>query len=426
MSPISNLPIKGTSDWFPDEFRKRKFIFDTWRDVCTSFGYREYLTPLVEYSSLYKAKSGNEVGGTELTTFIDRGERELAIRPEMTPSVSRMVSRIISNEIKPLRFFSIANFFRNEKPQRGRNREFWQLNCDIFGSYGYMADVESIKLSIEIMKAFKAPAGSFTVYVNDKNLLIQGILNVINEKNEESETISKILRLIDKYRKISSDDFDKLFLEIINDQDILQRLKLTLSAKTIEDFVEITSLKNITSSLKDILNELEVQGYIEFVKFSPLIVRGLDYYDGMVFEVYSNGTTVNRALFGGGRYNSLSTIFGVSNFPAVGFAPGDETTYLFLEELNLFPVNNIIASTYFVPILSKKASKYYSKIAAELRYRGEIVIEGLDEIEIGKAIEYSNRIKANYCIILGDRELKDNQYLVKDMSTGEQQGFDLL
>ncbi|MCA9386774.1 ATP phosphoribosyltransferase regulatory subunit, partial [Candidatus Dojkabacteria bacterium] len=153
---LSNQPPKGTADWLPSEFAIRKYIFDTWREVCTRFGYEEYLTPIIESAEIYRVKSGEDVGGKELMTMFDRAEREYAIRPEMTPSVTRMVSKIYNDTPKPIRLFSIANYFRNEKPQRGRNREFWQLNFDIFGSDSINADVEIIQMAIEIMKAFGA------------------------------------------------------------------------------------------------------------------------------------------------------------------------------------------------------------------------------------------------------------------------------
>lgn len=150
---ITNQPPKGTYDWLPEEFKVRKYIFDTWREVCTSFGYQEYLTPLLEYADIYRVKSGEDVGGKELTIITDRGGRELALRPEMTPSVTRLVTKIYKETAKPIRLFSIANFYRNQAPQKGRNREFWQLNFDIFGTHSINADIEIIQVGIEIMKS---------------------------------------------------------------------------------------------------------------------------------------------------------------------------------------------------------------------------------------------------------------------------------
>ena len=159
------------ADWFPEEYTIRKYIFDTWRKVCISFGYEEYLAPLLEDADIYRKKSGGDVGGKELTIVTDRAGRELAIRPEMTPSVTRMISQIYTSNPKPIRYFSIANFYRNQKPQRGRNREFWQLNYDIFGTNDIDADVEIIQIGVEIMLAFNPPKGSFVAKVNNRKLI---------------------------------------------------------------------------------------------------------------------------------------------------------------------------------------------------------------------------------------------------------------
>ena len=159
---LSNQEPKGTQDWSPEEFLLRKYIFDTWRRVCLRYGFEEYLTPLVESAEIYRAKSGEDVGGKELVTFTDLGGRELSIRPEMTPSVVRMLTKNYASSSKPIKYFSIANFMRNEKPQRGRNREFWQLNCDIFGSESFLADLEILQMALDLVLEFDPPQNSFT------------------------------------------------------------------------------------------------------------------------------------------------------------------------------------------------------------------------------------------------------------------------
>ncbi|MEK9201034.1 MAG: ATP phosphoribosyltransferase regulatory subunit, partial [Patescibacteria group bacterium] len=323
---LSNLPPKGTYDWLPPEFAVRKYIFDTWRKVCRSFGYEEYLTPLVESADIYRAKSGADIGGSELTTFMDRGDRELAIRPEMTPSVTRMVSRIYEATPKPIRLFSIANFYRNERPQRGRNREFWQLNCDIFGVESSLADLEILQLALEIMLSFSPPKGSFTLYINNRKL-IDAVL-------PQTKNRTDIVRLLDKAEKLSPTDLsaqlDLLDLSS-NQKDLL--INFINSSSATQLIKNIPSLKSNPGYLEcvELLSKLEALGYSDWVQFKPNVIRGFDYYDGMVFEVFDNNPKNLRSMFGGGRYNGLAGIFGGSSFPATGFAPGDETTKLFLE-----------------------------------------------------------------------------------------------
>jgi histidyl-tRNA synthetase len=423
---ISNQPPKGTADWFPEEFKIRKYIFDTWRSVCISFGYEEYMTPIVESAEVYRAKSGEDVGGKELMTMFDRAERELAIRPEMTPSVTRMVSRFYDNAPKPLRLFSIANFLRNEKPQKGRNREFWQLNCDIFGSDSVGADLEILQLSLEIMKAFKAPKGSFTLFLNNRKL-IDAVLNDLASVSQDQRT--DVVRVLDKWQKLSVEEVDQKLTDLGLNSSQIEILKKFMQSSSKEEL-----LKNLPEVVKNdgfnelgvLLQRLEESGYSEWVKFQPNIIRGFDYYDGMVFEVFDNNPENSRSLFGGGRYNGLASIFGNSSFPAVGFAPGDETTKLFLEGWNL--LEDVSAGTqkkYFVPILDQSAVGIVQKVSAKLRAEGFVVETGLEEQKFGKALEYANRKSFDFVILIGADELLKNIYLEKDMKTGEQRQVEI-
>jgi len=438
MEKLSNLPPKGTSDWFPAEYKKRKYIFDTWRKVCLSFGYEEYLTPIIESAEVYRAKSGEDVGGKELMVMTDRAGRELAIRPEMTPSVTRMVSRIYESSPKPLRLFSIANFLRNEKPQKGRNREFWQLNCDIFGSDSLGADIEILQLAVSLMQEFGATQDQFIVYYNDRRLIDALVTDFLKA---DISKVSEATRILDKFGKINNDE-------------LIQRLKTEVGAKidnaTIfldylnleEDAFEYVYQNYLKDNqgIKDLMvisNKLETLGLKDFIKYNPSMVRGFDYYDGMVFEVYDRKDFLKRkgelktddsfrSLFGGGRYNGLAGIFGSQSFPAVGFAPGDETTRIFLEEYKLFNNTNSEYKTYYLPILEEKLTMQILELASILRKsESNIVKVGLDVQKMGKALDYSNKINADYTIILGENEAANGVYLLKDMKSGEQREIKL-
>lgn len=424
MNKLSNLPPKGTSDWLPQEFRIRKYIFDTWREVCLIFGYQEYMTPLVEYAEVYRAKSGEDVGGKELTTFMDRGGRELAIRPEMTPSVTRMVSRIYENSPKPIRLFSIANFMRNEKPQKGRNREFWQLNCDIFGSNSIIADIEILQIALEIMKEFKAPKGSFTLFLNNRMLIdfvLDGIALI------PADIKSNVVRVLDKFLKLDRNDFEKTLREMgLNISQVDTLVKFMSSSSEEELLKNIPEIQNCGGyiELKEIMTQLSDLGYSEYIKFNPSVIRGFDYYDGMIFEVFDNNPGNSRAMFGGGRYNGLASLFGGNSFPAVGFAPGDETTRIFLENWNLIP-DNLKSEVYFLPILSSDLTGKAMELAQKLRSEGKNVILSLEEQKLGKALEYANKIEADFVVIYGENEQSRGVYLVKDMESGEQKEVEL-
>lgn len=416
---LPNQPPKGTSDWMPDEFAIRKYIFDTWRAVCTQFGYEEYLTPIVEGAEMYRAKSGEDVGGKELMTMVDQAGRELAIRPEMTPSVTRMVTRMYQDTPKPIRLFSIANFLRNEKPQRGRNREFWQLNFDVFGEESVQADIEVLQMAIEIMLAFTSPKDSFILYINNRKL-IDEILNTYAKvsKNQRIE----VVRILDKWEKLSAEDFAEKLDAIGLAQEQTRALQKFMKSKTADELVQ--NFNGIDQNagfqeIRQIINSLDSLGYADWFSFQPNIIRGFDYYDGMVFEVFDKNPENNRAMFGGGRYNGLASIFGSESFPAVGCAPGDETTRLFLESWNLVP-ENLQAEKYYLPNIDEGSKDDVLQLAQRLRSEGKNVEVGLSTQRVGKALEYADSKNIPYVILYGEREQSDNKYVVKDMKTGEQ------
>ncbi len=433
MANISNLPGKGTYDWLPEELLARKYIFDTWRKVCLSFGYLEYLTPLLENAEIYRAKSGEDVGGSELLT-LKRDEEELAIRPEMTPSVTRMVSRIYDNTPKPIRFFSIANFYRFQKPQKGRNREFWQLNCDIFGAESIDAEVEIITMAIEILKAFGATSEQFIVYLNDRKVIEAVVKKALKVPEDKVKVATRIL---DKFEKISREELkERLEKEagaLIEDYDNFYGF-FSRDAKAIDQFTsKYLQEEKGMQRLKELSNILKSLGYGDYIVFNPSMVRGFDYYDGIIFEVFDKRASfaasgvktkegVVRSLFGGGRYNGLASIFGQQSFPAIGFAPGDETTKLFLESYNLIP-KNLKGESYFIPLLSATLRQNVNTLALKLRAEGKTVITGLEAMPLGKALSLADKLNANYAVILGEDEVKNGTYLLKDMATGNQESL---
>ncbi|MFS8131297.1 MAG: histidine--tRNA ligase [Candidatus Dojkabacteria bacterium] len=421
MNKISNLPPKGTYDWFPEEFKIRKYIFDNWRKVCESFGYKEYLTPIVENAEIYRAKSGEDVAGPELL-IIKKEDGELAIRPEMTPSVTRMVTRFYESESKPIRLFSIANFMRYQKPQRGRNREFWQLNFDLFGSESVEADIEILQMSLEIMLSFAPPKESFTMFINNRKL-IDYILDTVCKLTPDQK--SEVVRILDKFDKLSTDEVtERLKSVAVEDRQIEDILKF-IKSKTSEELLSFFSEISANDGFKEIVRIIETLtslGYGEWIKFQPNIIRGFDYYDGMVFEVFDNNPKNRRSLFGGGRYNGLAGIFGSKSFPAVGCAPGDEPLRIFLESWNLLDkVTDMNKSPlYYVPQIEGGDIKAVLSIAKRLRSENKRVITGVDVQKMGKALEYASKIGANFTVIIGENEIRDGKVLIKNMETGEQ------
>jgi len=332
---------------------------------------------------VYRAKSGEDVGGAELVTFEDRGGRELSVRPEMTPSVTRMVSGMYESAPKPLRLFSIANFMRNERPQRGRNREFWQLNADLFGDESVYADVEVLQMALDLMLAFKPPTESFVLRINSRNV----IDTVLAQAHVSEDHRQDVVRILDKWAKLTPEQIaEKLTAAGV----LSEGQNVITSYMNGQDIGLVDVSDDQTDSfnhLKKVIELLTVRGYGDYIAFAPEIIRGFDYYDGIIFEVFDLHPDNSRALFGGGRYNGLAGIFGRAPFPSVGFAPGDETMYLFLESWGLFDALSVQTPAYYMPILDDTSETYVQNVACTLRDSGKHVTTGLSVQPIGKAFK---------------------------------------
>ncbi len=277
---LSTEPYKGVRDFYPEEMAVQNYIFSVWRKVCEQSGYQEYSASILEPAELYRSKGSEEIVNEQMFTFTDRGDREVALRPEMTPTLARMVAGKRKSLKFPLRWYSIPNVFRYERPQRGRKREHWQLNADIMGIAGVEAEVEIISLAHGIMKKFGANKDDFSIRISSRAALA----------NVDKAT----LREWDKKGKPEG---------------------ITIS---------------ITPAIEGLLAGLKARGVTNAV-FDPNIVRGFDYYTGMVFEVFDTHEDNRRSLFGGGRYDNLLEMFGVEPVPTVGFGMGEVTIRDFLE-----------------------------------------------------------------------------------------------
>lgn len=372
---LSLNPPKWTADWIPEEFRLRKYIFDTRRTVCESFWYDEYLWPLVEDASIWEAKSGEDVM-SELTKITNRnGEiSSLAVRPEMTPTVTRMVSKYRREYSKPIKRFSLANFYRNEKPQRGRNREFRQLNIDVFGSDSSMAEIEMLQIWVEMMKAFGATSQMYEVRVNHRKLIDAFLENIVwldqDIKQEAVRTMDKRNKLT---REIFQETLQKKWCSAESCAQIIDFMEATTLDLLLEKFPTLSELEAV-QELRTIFDYMNSFWYKDIVFFAPSLMRGFDYYDGMVFEVFDKHPENNRSMFGGGRYNGLADIFGVKDpIPAVWCAPGDETMKLFLESRWLINMEKLKMKKYYIPLLDESLSWDVLAEAQKLRSDGKNV-----------------------------------------------------
>lgn len=298
MAMLSKEPYKGVRDFYPSEMAEQNYIFSVWRSVSEKFGYVEYSASILEYAELYRSKGSDEIVNDQMYVFKDKGDREVALRPEMTPTLARMVAAKRRALKFPLRWYSIPNVFRYERPQRGRRREHWQLNCDLLGIAGVEAEVEIILLAHSIMKTFGAKDEDFEIRVNSRKI----INTALAKKNFSEEQIRDFTRKLDKGETSGDINFEP-------DEEI----------------------KKLLVSLKE--------SGINNIRFDQTLARGFDYYTGIIFEIFDTNPENKRALFGGGRYDNLLEMFGVEPVPTVGFGMGDVTIRDFLVTHNL-PLKN--------------------------------------------------------------------------------------
>ncbi len=303
---LTTESYKGVRDFYPEDMAVQNYIFSVWRKVAEQFNYQEYSASILEYAELYRSKGSDEIVNEQMYVFNDKGEREVALRPEMTPSLARMIAAKRKSLKFPLRWYSIPNVFRYERPQRGRRREHWQLNCDIMGIADISAEVEIISLAYKIMKEFGAKDEDFIIKISNRKKLENALLaNGIAKEN-----VPAIFRLLDKKGKVPEE----------GRLSELEKLGYSKNATVLTWAPDAENLKR-----EGITN----------IEFDSSIVRGFDYYTGMVFEVFDTNPLNLRSLFGGGRYDNLLEMFGVEPVPTVGFGMGDVTIRDFLETHNL-------------------------------------------------------------------------------------------
>lgn len=411
---LSTQPYKGARDFYPAEKRLQKYIFGKLRETVESFGYQEYDAPILEPLEIYLAKTGEEIVNEQLYSFEDKGGRKMAIRPEMTPSVSRMVAGRRQELAYPLRLYSIPNLWRYERPQRGRLREHWQLNVDLFGIEGIEGDHEIILIADSVLKAFGAPAGSYVIRISSRKVLEHFLHDILGLAGRQSLDTQK---LIDRKHKMPRDKFVEEAKELLGDNNHVVQLM---------EFLNAESLHALPSSLQKHPSVKEVGRLMQLLKesgvndamFDTSIVRGMQYYTDIVFEVFDADPENIRSMFGGGRYDGLVALFGVDPVPTVGFGMGDVTLANFLESHGLLP--KLRNETDATVILIGDVYEPAQKTLAQLRQEGlNLAIDSSGrklDAQIKNAVKSSTR----YVIFIGEEELKSGKLKLKDLEKGEE------
>ncbi len=418
-------PYPGTRDFYPSGMNFHNWLFEVQRKVCKLYGYEEYSAPILEFTDLYRSKSSEEIVNDQLYTFIDRGNREVSIRPEMTPTLARMIATRQTQFIYPLRWFSIANFMRYERPGKGRLREFYQLNVDLIGSDSIYSDVEILSIAIDILKAYGAKEDDFIIRYSHRKLL--DLWMDFNDSIENKEKLRKIGRLLDKREKITEEEFEKALKEICNDEEIKKiRNFLSLNFKNYKEIIKndkIGKKEEILSIFENFINIikfLESNHNARNLIFDPSIVRGFDYYTGIIFEIYDNHPENRRAIFGGGRYDKLIGQFGKLDLPAIGFGMGDVTLESFLRIHHLVPEFKTKMG-FYLALFDETLYEEYLRIASILRKGGLPVEISLQKVrKIGKEFEHAQKKGFDYVLIMGEEEFKNELIQIKNLKTGKQ------
>ncbi len=424
-------PVKGTRDFYPPQMAIRNYILDGWKSASKRNGFEEYDGPIFEYLKMYQVKSGDEIV-EQLFNFKDRGDRHLAIRPEITPTLARMVTQQINALPRPIKWFSLPRLCRAERPQKGRLREFFQWNVDIIGIDDIRADAEVIFTTIDYLRSAGLGSDVIKVKISSRRLLAEFLVGIgISEDKLES-----IYPILDKKPKMSAEAFNEMLSKAISDSSAVDKVIRFMNLSNIDEVYGIFEghpknkgpLLHSISELRGQRNReagglfdlLEKMGVGDYCVFDPTIVRGLAYYTGPVFEVHDVVGEL-RAVCGGGRYDNLLKDFGGPAVSATGMGMGDAVLEILLRENGL--LENIPATReldYFVAFTDKQLQQKAIEITAQLRSAGLSAEFSYKGGNLGKQVKQASVSNAKNCLILGQEYLDRKCFVMKDMQTGQQ------
>jgi histidyl-tRNA synthetase len=413
---LSTQPYKGARDFYPEDKRLQKYMFNLMRRVSEEYGYEEYDAPVLEPVELYLAKTGEEIVNEQTYVFDDRGGRKVVVRPEMTPTVSRMVAAKRQELAYPVRWYSIPNLWRYERPQRGRLREHWQLNVDIFGVDSHLAEAEVIQVADGILKAAGATHDMYSIKLNSRKLMDFIMHDYLQLDGVQSHTIAK---LIDRMHKMPHDAFaaevDAVFTPTQREAGASNKLLGLLRIKQLEHLPEMIRQHSSALELKELMHVLK-EAKVTNAAFDLTVMRGFDYYTGIVFEIFDEDPENNRSMLGGGRYDGLVGLFGVEPVPTVGFGFGDVTFENFLRGHDLMPPLRVETDLYVVLIGNVFADA--QRVIAHLREMGANVAVDITGRAAEKQIKTAVKKGIHYALFIGERDLKEEQFEIKNLLTG--------
>lgn len=399
--------LKGTRDFYPEEMAIRTWLYDKLREVSESYGYQEYDGPFLEKIDLYAAKSGEELVKEQSFVFPDRGGDLITLRPELTPTLARMVAQRQNQLTYPLRWWSFGPFWRYERPQKGRTREFFQWNIDLIGTTSPESDAELVSICAVFFRNVGLKPDQVGIYVNDRRLMNDQLSKIgVSEESQRKQ----VFRLIDRRDKMPPAEWDGFALASGLTPAQLDQLKKLLDNR---------DLWKESSELSRFFTALETRGTAEYFRFDPQIVRGLDYYTATVFEARDLDRE-GRAILGGGRYDNLVQAVGGDPLPGVGFAMGDVMIRLILEKYNCLPEFKPSPADILVTVFNPELLAASTKLSTDLRGAGFKVSCFTEDIKLEKQLKYADKMGIRFVIIVGPDEYAAGKVTVKDLTQRQQ------
>lgn len=401
-------PLKGTRDFYPEIMAARTWLYSVLRDVSESFGYQEYEGPFLESINLYAAKSGEELVEKQSFVFPDRGGDLITLRPELTPTLVRMIAQRQQQLVFPLRWWSWGPMWRYERPQKGRTREFFQWNIDLLGVANPEADAELVAIVATLFKKVGLGPEDAAILVNNRRLM-DTELNALGVPPEMRPAVS---HFIDRRDKMRPAEWDSYAQEIGLSPQQLDGLKAILAD---------SDLWTRSDELIRFFDAISALGVREYVRYDPGVIRGLDYYTGIVFEAYEIKGDVRRAILGGGRYDNLMADVGGEAIPGVGFAMGDVVFSLILESRSLLPKTSILTEkTVLVTVFDSDHLLASYTLGNQLRQSGLNVSVYPEPAKLPKQFKYADRTGMRLVVVLGPDELANGKITIKNMRSGDQ------
>ena len=406
--------VRGTRDFYPEDMRLRNWLFDNFTDAALLHGFDEYDAPVLEHEELYTRKQGEEIT-QQLYNFQDKGERKVALRPEMTPSLARMVMARAGGLPMPIKWFSIPQCWRYERTQRGRGREHYQWNVDIWGTNEISADAELISILVTFFEGVGLTPKDLVIKISSRKVLEE----VLGSLGISGENFSKTCIIVDKMDKFPADIIENQLIELGHNSDAISKIQSILGMKNMDELSKSLGGESIAvSELNLLFNSIDSYGISEWVEFDASIVRGLAYYTGAVFEAHDREGKF-RAICGGGRYDKLLSTLGGKDLPATGFGFGDMVIMELLAEKNLIPELISGIEDIVIPLNPELRSASVT-VAAALRDIGRTVDLVLEDKKLKWAFKHAERTGADRLVMVMPEEWKSGKVRIKDLESGEE------